>query len=214
MHLIGAALEHQRQVRLMQALVDSSQKLLTADSETAIYDTFERLIQDYNVGISFFYLARYDKRRKESSFPVVIDRGRKIELASRSYQRDTKWGLTEYIISQDAPYVTRNLYRDRDRGHLPVTPIDVLNEEDLYKLNTSAYYGTPIRRPDGEIIGVVAVQRYVGYEFSEFTQQILLTLAAQLGLALDYLDQQHMTELAIRRRADSVWENVLMTTKS
>ena len=148
--------------RIGQAL--SSTMELT-DLLQNIYQQVSRVLDTNNV-----YIALYDERRQEVSFPVYYINGQPIERPARRMEE----GLTEYVIRTGQPLL-----------------IDGDSREFCQRMGiphrgepSQSWLGVPMIAA-GKVIGVIAVQNYhQSGVYDQEHQELLSTIAAQAAVAI------------------------------
>ncbi len=172
--LVGLGIERIRQEDLAQSVVLAGRELLSSRTHEDIYNIVKESISK-SFQVSTFYLATYDETSNRISFPLVLDKSEKVDAAERlNTKRDG--GLTGHIIREGKELNIDDL---SEQKKLPVQ-MKPLGEGDL----TQAYFGVPLRQPDGKVIGTLSIQRYAPRQFYEPSKQALRNLANLIALAL------------------------------
>jgi K+-sensing histidine kinase KdpD len=120
--------------------------------------------------INTFTLALFDPTRKLLTFPLVVNKGERINVASREPGRH----LIDHVIQTKAPLML-------------VKPVERAKSLGLKTLddNRSAWLGVPLLAPD-RALGCIAVSASDPYrKFSERDQQLLVTVASQASIAIE-----------------------------
>jgi PAS domain S-box-containing protein len=160
---------------------------------TAIYDQVGRLMPASN-----FYVALYNKDTDEVSFPIAVEEGEQVEWRSRR----TGSGMTEYVLSSQAPLLIRS--------DVPAA-LEELGIEQ-FGHSASSWLGVPIIA-GSEPLGVIAVQSYTtSGVYDESHQEVLGTIAAQAGVAIQNARLYELTDEALARRVQEL--NSILRTSS
>ncbi len=195
--LIGLSYEQLRQKELLGALAQTGQRLLKASTEEEVNNIVQEVLQEH-FQVSTFYLARYDPQRKQITFPVAYDGGKKLDLDPISPEQPS---LTSCIVeakcalswdSDKENFQWEETCSERHRS--PSSPRQkcrpVIEGEQ-----PAHYYGVPISLPTGHIVGALSIQRYFPRDFQPAVKLALKTLAAQVGQALYSLRSQQYERL-------------------
>ncbi len=131
-----------------------------------IYEQTSLLVDTRN-----FYLAMYDERRDEVTFPLFFEHGEPLEIEP---QRGLN-GLTEYVIKARQPLV---LQGDIKRQ------LESLNVQIIGEMSRS-WVGIPLIAAD-KVIGVMSIQDYEhDAAYNDDDIQLLSTVANQAAQALE-----------------------------
>ena len=134
----------------------------------AIHHSVEALFPAPN-----FYVALHERESDIVRFPYYVD---EIEPAAPGYQRRRQRGVTEYIVRTGRPAL------------LDRSAVEALNASgEIYVLGgiPHSYLGLPLFDPDGETVGVVAVQSYdPRVTYGERELQLLSFVGNQISLVL------------------------------
>ncbi|MFO7741690.1 MAG: GAF domain-containing protein [Anaerolineae bacterium] len=119
-----------------------------------------------------FFIALYDEERDELNYRLQVDHGmtvppERIPLGS---------GLTASVISQQEPLLIRDF--EKERALLP--PGELWGTMET----PASWLGVPMRVGD-RTIGVICVQAYRREAYCEIDQQLLSTIAEQVGIAVE-----------------------------
>ena len=131
-----------------------------------IYEQASQLVNTTN-----FYLALYDERRDEISFPLFIEHGQSIEVEP---QRNGG-GLTEYVVKTRQPLVLHGDIHEK----LTTLGVDVVGEM------AHSWVGIPMIASD-KVVGVMSIQDYaLDNAYNDDDVQLLSTVANQAAQALE-----------------------------
>jgi len=160
---------------------------------SAIYEQVAQLMQAHN-----FYVALYDPEVDEVSFPLAVDGGERVQWQSRRMGE----GLTEHILRTRTPLLIR---RDVEAA-LGQLGIDAIGRA------AACWLGVPILAGD-EPLGIIAVQSYTTPEaYDTSHQEVLVTIAAQAGVAIQNARLYARTDEALARRVQEL-DSILRTTR-
>jgi len=155
--------------RLQIALFKITEAASTATDLAALYATIHESVKTLMPAINF-YIALYDEKKNEISFPFFVD-----EYDEKPLSRPPKRGLTEYVL--------------RTKNPLLATPDKLLEIEDageVEKIGTDSidWLGVPLLIQD-MIIGVLVVQSYSsGTRYTKAEQDILMFVSSQIAMAI------------------------------
>jgi NtrC-family two-component system sensor histidine kinase KinB len=159
---------------------------------TAIHTQVARLMPARN-----FYVALYDPDSGEVSFPLAIENGERIRWRSRS----TGNGLTEHILRTRAPLLIRKDYE----ATLEALGIDRIGQP------AASWLGVPILA-GAEVLGVIAVQSFTQQTYDVFSQEVLITIAAQAAVAIENARLYARSDEALARRVREL-DSILRTVR-
>lgn len=160
---------------------------------SAIYEQVRQLMPAQN-----FYVALYDAKTDEVTFPLAVEEGKRVQWRSRR----TGKGLTEHILRTQAPLLIR--------GRLKET-LDQLGIEQIGR-PAASWLGVPLMAA-AEPIGIIAVQSYddpAAYDSSHL--EILTTIASQAAVAIQNARLYARTDEALARRVQEM-DSILRTTQ-
>ena len=181
--LIGLAIERIRHEELTKVVLEAGQNLLSARSENDIYQIVSNTISQFQV--STFYLATFNETDNLISFPLVFDRGEKYETPDRKNTQEDG-GLTGYIIREGKELSVNNLDKEPE---LPAV-VKLVGDGTL----PQAYFGVPLRLPNGKVVGAISIQRYAPRRFFGPSKQALRTLATLVASTIDRLTAEKINE--------------------
>jgi PAS domain S-box-containing protein len=148
-------------------LIGNSINKLAEPSEILllIYNMVGRLFDNNNL-----YIAMYDEKREEISFPIYTVKGKRITIKKRSFRN----GLTEFIIKSKKPLlVNSNIEKQFTK-----LGIEQIGEK------SKSLASVPILLGD-KVIGVITLQDYnKEFAFDESQLELLTTIASQAATAL------------------------------
>jgi len=155
--------------KLQTALFKITEAASASTDLAALYATIHASVKTLMPAINF-YIALYDKKNDEISFPYFVD-----EFDETPISRPPKRGLTEYVL--------------RTKNPLLATPEKLLEIEDageVEKIGTDSidWLGVPLIIQD-MIIGVLVVQSYSpGTRYTKAEQDILMFVSSQIAMAI------------------------------
>jgi GAF domain-containing protein len=118
-----------------------------------------------------FYIARYDPESDEVSFPFAVEKGVRVQWASRR----SGAGLTEHVLHAGEAV----LIKEDVAAALEALGLDVIGEMAVSWLGVPFWLGE-------RVLGIIAVQSYEpGIYFEERHRDLLITVANQAALALE-----------------------------
>jgi PAS domain S-box-containing protein len=140
-----------------------------------------------------FFIALYDEPAGELDFRFQLDEG-KLEPPNR---QALGGGLSSWVVRNRRPLLIREF--EQERPALPVP--DMWGSMKL----PASWLGVPMRLGE-RVTGVISVQAYRPRAYGEEEQQLLLTIADQVAVAVDNarLFEAAQTEIAERRVAEQV----------
>jgi PAS domain S-box-containing protein len=131
-----------------------------------IFSMIGRLFDNNNL-----YIALYDEKKEEISFPIYTLNGKKVELAPRPLSM----GLTEYVINKKQPLLIHtNLTKTFEK-----LGIEIIGQKSFSLLSVPMLTGD-------KVIGVITLQDYQKeYAFNKSQLELLTTIASQAAIALE-----------------------------
>ena len=125
----------------------------------------------------FFFVALYDEKNLEKSYPIAFEEGQKLEL-SRS--KVTGSGFTDYIIrNKRAVFAPDNVLRRQQELGIAFV---ALNEDDT---PSQCWLGVPML-VGNRVLGVISVQSVETPRlYDEHDRDILMTIASQAAIAVE-----------------------------
>jgi NtrC-family two-component system sensor histidine kinase KinB len=182
------------ELRSLQAVGQAlSSSLEMEDILAAIYEQVTHLMPAES-----FYIALYEEETGKVSFPLAVESEIKVHKPSRRGGR----GLTELVLQTRAPLLSRESTdvirskRGLDQANRPAT----------------SWLGVPIIAGDS-LMGVISVHSYSVYDlYDETHQEILMTIAAQAGVALQNARLYARTDEALSRRVQEL-DSILRTVE-
>jgi GAF domain-containing protein len=151
-----------------------------------LYHHTSRLLDTTNL-----YVAFYDPKNEEISFPLAIENGERVPWQPRRAGR----GLTEYVIRTGEAL----LIEEDIAAQLEALDIEMIGTE------AQSWLGVPMRVGD-QVLGVIAVQSYTTPRlYNERHRDLLTAIASQAAIAVQntrLLEETRITaeEQAILRR--------------
>jgi signal transduction histidine kinase len=128
-----------------------------------------------------FFVGLYNADARQINFPLICEDGTRIH--SDVPQQLT--GLSGVVITHGIPLHFRNLPEESERlESLGVTDIETVYE-DAPAWDMRSWLGVPLQSRTGEIIGLISVQNELSDSFSDADLSLLMTIAAQLSMAID-----------------------------
>ena len=140
-----------------------------------------------------FFIALYDEAAGELDFRFQLDEG-KLEPPNR---QALGGGLSSWVVRNCRPLLIREF--EQERSTLPVP--DMWGSMKL----PASWLGVPMRLGE-RVTGVISVQAYRPRAYGEEEQQLLLTIADQVAVAVENarLFEAAQTEIVERRLAEQV----------
>ncbi|MBN1666660.1 MAG: GAF domain-containing protein, partial [Anaerolineales bacterium] len=175
-----------RELASLQAVGQAlSASLRLDDILQAIYAQVARLMPVEN-----FYVALYDPETDEVRFPLAYEGDQKVNWQSRK----TGKGLTEYLLTTRQPL----LIKGNLEAHLSELGIAHVGRP------AESWLGVPILAGE-QPLGVIAVQSHSTPEaFDDSHREILITIAAQAGVAIQNARLYERTDEALARRVQEL----------
>ena len=138
----------------------------------AVYRHASRLMDTKN-----FFLALYDEKNDEKSYPLAFEEGQRLEL---NPSKVTSRGFTDYIIRNKRPvFAPENVL-----GHMRALGIDFvpLSVDDT---PSQCWLGVPMMIGD-RVIGVISVQSVEKPNlYNEHDRDLLSTIASQAAITIE-----------------------------
>jgi signal transduction histidine kinase len=158
----------------------------------AVYTQVSQLMPAHS-----FYIAMYDAEADEVSFPLAIEKGKRVQWRPRRLGN----GLTEHILRTQA-----SLLMERDIGeHLARLGIEQIG------MPAASWLGVPILAGT-DSLGVIAVQSYdTPGVYDANHERVLVTIAAQAAAAIQNAHLYARTDEALARRVQEL-DSILRTT--
>ena len=149
----------------------SAQLEVSAIAEV-VYRYTSRLMDTRN-----FFLALYDEKNEEKSYPLVLEEGQRVQLSPGKLGNR---GFSDYIIrNKQAVFAPADVL-----GHMKALGIEFipLNEDDT---PSQCWLGVPLLIGD-RILGVISVQNVQKpHVYDEHDRDILTTIASQAAIAIE-----------------------------
>ncbi len=136
------------------------------------------------------YIAQYDEKSQEISFPIFTVKGKHIKLENRPFGN----GLTEYMIKNKGPLLINSDIEEK----FSEMKIEQLGEKSKSLLSVPILLGQ-------KVIGVITLQDYNNENaFDESQIELLTTIASQAAIALEnsYLFATLQQELDEKKEAE------------
>ena len=175
----------------------------TIDPEE-VYQTIDQQVRSV-LNVDTLYLALYNETRNQLSFPLFIERGKRLWLEAQ-----TPVGLAAQVIHTREPL--------RLKGEPSASQSESLNARAAKATPLRSYLGVPLMIGD-RVIGVLAVQdleRPNAFTYSH--ERILTTIAAQVAIAIEnarlYTEVQERASELGQRTERLVFLNRLSATLS
>jgi PAS domain S-box-containing protein len=144
-----------------------------------------------------FYIALYDHRSDEITFPIEIENGKRVQ--QRAHQKGSE--LAEYILRTQRPLLIRkgmNLPRE-NQGLDPI------------EKPPASFLGVPMIAGK-ESLGVIVVQSYDKHGiFDTSHKEVLITIASQAAIAIQNAGLYATTDQALANRVQEL-DSILRTT--
>jgi len=161
--------ERERNITELSILYQTGRAISASLDLEAILDTIYTQVSQM-VDATNFFIAFYDEKTKEVSFPLAIEHGERQDWPSRWDQ----WGLAEYILAHKRPL----LLPDRVQEHMEELGVEAIGTE------IHSWLGAPMMAGD-EALGVICVQNYEkAHAYDQDHLSLLSTIAAQAAVAV------------------------------
>ncbi len=131
-----------------------------------------------------FFLALYEEQAQELEYRLLVDEG----VRAAPMRQPLEPGLTASVVADGKPLLIRDFEQERDQ--LP--PAQTWGTEKISR----SWLGVPMRAGK-RVTGVISVQTYRPYAYGQEEQQLLTTIADQVGGAVEQARLHEET----RRRA-------------
>ena len=156
------------------AIINSVQQGLASKMEMkAIYDLVgDNIRETFSADTTF--VALYDEENGVITAPYYSDGGKQLGPISRQFGK----GLAEFVIDSGKPLLLNTSQEMKPYGLYSIQSPG--SEMDLNK----SYLSVPLFS-GGKVVGVVSVQSYKEYAYSENDTRLLTTLTNTLGVALE-----------------------------
>ena len=169
-----------------------SANLRLDDILPAIYEQVAKLMPASN-----FYVALYFPDSNEVTFPLAIEDDQPVEWRSRRAGN----GLTEFVLRAREPL----LIESDVEGKLHELGIEAVGK------NAASWLGVPITAGEAAL-GIIAVQSYdSSRRYDPSHKEILITIAAQAGIAIQNARLYEHTDEALTRRVQEL-NSILKTS--
>ncbi len=155
--------------KLQTALFKITEAASASTDLAALYATIHESVKTLMPAINF-YIALYDKKKNEISFPYFVD-----EFDETPISRPPKRGLTEYVLRTKSPLLAT-----------PEKLLEIENAGEVEKIGTDSidWLGVPLIIQE-IIIGVLVVQSYSpGTRYTKTEQDILMFVSSQIAMAI------------------------------
>jgi len=176
---------HQRAARLA-AVNQVAQAVSTSLRLDDLLEAVYREVQDVFRAEAFF-LALYDEEERQLDFRFSVDQG----VREPRQRRPLRSGLTALVVNEGEPLLIHDF--EQERNHLP--PAETWGTEKISR----SWLGVPMRAA-GEVTGVISVQAYRPFAYSDEDQQLLSTIADQVAVAVE---QARLYEESQRRASQA-----------
>ena len=131
---------------------------------------------------STFFVAIYHPDTNELTFPLVAQDGARVVID----QPRPLGGLSQAVVRHGLPLHFQDLQAEMERlDALGISSMPILDQENT-SWTTRSWMGVPLRNRKNEVTGLVSVQNFIPDSYTDADLSLLLTLGAQLSLALDY----------------------------
>ena len=162
---------------------------------TAVYNQVSSLMP-----AAIFYVALYDEETATISFPLVIQDGQPIFRPTRPFT----WGhgLTEYVLTRNRPLLINGNWEE-------TIELIGLDRDKIGK--GASWLGVPIRAGD-QTVGIMSVQSHdTPSVYTQAHQDLLLTIAAQAGVAIQNVRLYEQIDSQLARRVQEL-DSIFRTT--
>ncbi len=144
-----------------------------------------------------FFIALYDEEREELDFRYEIDEG----VRQPGGRVPLGVGLTSVVVSQRKPLVIREL--EQPQAHLPPAVFYGSMKDP------ASWLGAPMLVGE-RVIGVISVQAYRSHAWDKEDEQLLLTIADQVAVALENARLYEETQDALNTTEEQARNLVLL----
>jgi signal transduction histidine kinase len=179
-----------RELDSLQAVGQALSASLDIDTITeAIYTEVAKLMPTSN-----FYVALYNHKTNEVSFPIVFEHNQRKTWPPRS----TANGMTEYVLNTRKPL----LIQKDIKKTIESLGIESRGEQAL------SWLGVPILAGE-RALGMIAVQAYrttdqIQQNFDNSHKEVLITIAAQASVAIQNAQLYNQTDQALALRVQEL----------
>jgi GAF domain-containing protein len=144
-----------------------------------------------------FYLALYDSATNELDYRIQVDEG----IREQPKRRPLGTGLGAWVVREKRPLLIQDY--ETDSRFPPVTPEMLFGTMRA----TRAWLGVPILLGD-QVVGVMSIQSYAPNAYDDEDQQLLVTIADQIAVAIQRArlfeeTQQRLRELEVMNQVSS-----------
>jgi GAF domain-containing protein/two-component sensor histidine kinase len=167
--------ERERRLREVTALKDIG---AAVSSTLELHDVLERLHRELGkiVDVSTSFIGLYDPARNELSYPIAYDCGTPIELAPL---RLGDKGLNAWVIANRRPALIRSA---EELGRFSAADPRTTRQGRQDAIEES-FLVAPILLGD-QVLGVINIQSYERYAFSDDDLRFVTTVASQAAVAI------------------------------
>ncbi len=177
-NLLAARLNHLGRYGEWRAQLEGITEISQALNRINIDDPWARVREQMALmfDASSFFVALYDRERGRLVFPVSCEDGLQID-----YPPMPLAGLSWAVIEYGTELHFSNLELETDRLEaLRIEPWD-----DEPGAGARSWMGVPLRSRNHDMLGLVSIQNLEPERFTELDLSLLLTIAVQIGLALE-----------------------------
>jgi signal transduction histidine kinase len=127
---------------------------------------------------SSFFIGMYDQERDHLKFPLISEE----HILEDS---PIMFDLSKAVIAHGIELQFRDIVTENQRlQSMGINPLNHLSDDEL-AWTPRSWLGIPLRSRSGEIIGLISVQNMLSDSYVDADLSLLMTIAAQLSLALD-----------------------------
>jgi signal transduction histidine kinase len=164
------------------AITEVSRTLATRPSSSEIWGLLDEQLSML-FDSSSFYVALYNEDDGLLSFPLLVEEGIRI---STPEPRPLS-GISRAVIVHGTALLFHNLALEQERAEALGIHMDE-HWEDNSILESLSCLAVPLRKYNNEVIGVISVQNYLPDIYNAGDLSVLMSIAAQVALALDSRD--------------------------
>jgi len=178
--------ETRRQTANLGILNEMARSLTSLADAQAVLENILKYTSEL-IDTTNFYIALYDNEANIVSFPLVIESGKKIEIANQPLRNS----LGDYVIRNRQPL----LITEKIETHMK----ELGTETIVTGIPTQSWLGIPMTFGE-QVMGMMAVQSQLPNQFSERDRDLLTAVARQAAIAFQNVRLLEET----RRRADQL----------
>lgn len=166
------------------------------DMDSLLEKVYRYVVELFSV--DNFYIALYDEEKDALVFELEYDEGKR--QRKRTVPLKDARGFTGWIFRNNQPVLIRNW--DLEWWAYPIVPLDKGK-------STLSYMGVPLKYKEN-VLGVMAVQEKKKNAFDDQSLELLMTMANQIGVAIQNLKLIKDLSLTLKKLEES-YEKTLET---